>query len=72
MFESIFPTAKGKLFQQHMIKFVNILELNDQKHQTNITLIDEIFKVVVLFTTKCFFSFGTYRQSMFDMSNMFL
>ena len=55
MFEAIFPAAKRKFFQQCMIKFVNILELNDKNHQTNVTLIDENFKVVVLFTMKCFF-----------------
>ena len=41
MFGAIFPTAKRKFFQQRMINFFNILELNDHKHQTNVTLIDE-------------------------------
>ena len=44
MFESIFPTAKRKFFQHRMIKFVNILELNDQKHQTNVTLTNKILR----------------------------
>ena len=51
-----------------MVDFVNKLEFNDQKYQTNATVRHENYKGKSLFTMKKFVSFVTDCQSMYFMS----
>ena len=55
-----------------MVGFVNMLELNDQKYQTNLTVKCESYKRNFLFLMNDFVSFGTDHQSIFFMSNRFV
>ena len=57
------PSIKSYFFHQHMINFVNKLELSDQKYQNNVYVRDEHYKGKLLFPMKDFVSFGTYYQS---------
>ena len=45
-----------------MVEFINKLELNDKKYQTNGTVRDKNYKRKFLFTLKNLVSFGTDRQ----------
>ena len=42
--------------------FFNKIHSNDQKHQTNGTVIYDSYKGNILFTMKNYMSFGTYHQ----------
>ena len=52
--------------------FFNILYLNDNKYQTNVTIRYEGYKGKLLFNMKAFVSFVTYHKSMFLMPTIFL
>ena len=71
-FEAITPSIKNNFFHQHMMDFMNKLELSDQKFQTNWIIRDKHYKGKFLFPTKDFVSFGTDRQSMYFISTRFL
>ena len=66
-FETVVPTTKGNLFHQHMIEFVNKLDFNYRKYQTNGTSREESYKDKFLFPMKEFVSFGKDSQSMLYM-----
>ena len=51
-----------------MISFVNILDFNHQKYQTNGTVGDENYKGKLLFPMGDLVAFGKYLQSIFYMS----
>ena len=53
---------ENNLFYQRMIVFVDILDLNYQKHQTHGTVIYEKYRGKFLFTMEKFVSFVTDRQ----------
>ena len=55
-----------------MIHFVNKLEFNDQKYQSNGSVRDDNYRIKLLFTIEEFVSFVTDRQSMFYMWTIFL
>ena len=57
-FEAIFPSI-NKIFHQRMIDFVDKLDSNDQKYQTNRTVIDGNYNGKLLFTMRGLLSFGT-------------
>ena len=44
-FEAAVPTTK-KFFLQSMTEFINLLELNDQKYQTNRTVMRKIIREI--------------------------
>ena len=71
-FEAIIPSIKNNLFHQCMVNFLHKLDLSDQKYQTNGVLRDENDKEKLFFPIKYFVSYGTYRQLMYFMSNIFL
>ena len=50
-----------------MIHFVNKLEFNDQKYQSNGSVRDDNYRIKLLFTIEKLVSFGTDRQSIFYM-----
>ena len=52
-------------FCQHMIEFVNRLELNNNKCQKNVAVRYENYRVKFVFTMKVFVSILTYHQPMF-------
>ena len=54
-----------------MVGFVNKLEFNGWKYQTNGTILDESYKKKLLFPIKDLVSFGTDCQSLFFMSTIF-
>ena len=70
-FESIKPSIKNNLFYQRMMNFVNKLELDDHKYQTDGNVGDENYKGKFLFPMKYFVSFVTDFQSMYLMSTIF-
>ena len=51
-----------------MVKFVNKIELSDQKHQTAGNIRGENYKGKFLFAMKDFVSFGTDSQSIYFIS----
>ena len=55
-----------------MMNFLNILELSDQKYQTNINLRDENYKGKLLFPMKEFVQFRTDLQSIHFISTRLL
>ena len=59
---AIIPSIGKNLFHQHMMNFVNKLELSDQKYELNGNLRDENYKERFLFPIKDFVSFGTDCQ----------
>ena len=71
-FEAIVPSIKNYFFHQHVIDFVNKLELSDQKYHTNGSIMDENYNRKFLFPTNEFVSFRTDCQSMYFMSTRFL
>ena len=58
-FEAIFPQANRNLFHQCMIRFFNLLELNDQNYLKKITVGDENYNVKSLFFMKDIVPFRT-------------
>ena len=48
-----------------MIEFANLLELNNNKFQINVTVRDENYRVKFVFTMKVFVSILAYHQPMF-------
>ena len=71
-FEAIIPSIKNDFFHQHMMNFVNKIELSYEKYQTNGNVIDEKYKGSILFHMKELVLFGTDLQSMYFMSTRFL
>ena len=55
-----------------MVYFVNKIELGYQKYQTNGIVIDEDYKIGLLFPMRDSFLFVTDRRSMYFMSTIFL
>ena len=55
-----------------MVYFVNKLELSDKKYLDNGNVIDENYNYNFLIPIKDFVLFGTYFQSMYFMSIVFL
>ena len=53
------------LFCKNKIEFANILELNNNKFQINVTVRDENYRVKFVFTMKVFLSMLIYHQPMF-------
>ena len=65
-FEPVVPSIET-IFHQHMVNFVNKLEFNVHKYESNETIRDDNYKGWFLFTMKDFVSFGTVCLSMFYM-----
>ena len=55
-----------------MVDFLNKLESSDQKYRTNGNVRDKSYNVNFLFNMREFVLFGTYHQSMYFTSTIFL
>ena len=72
LFEAIVISIKKYLFCQHVLDFVNKLEWSSQKYQANVNVWDEKYKGKFLFPMKEFLLLGTYLNSIYFMSTIFL
>ena len=51
-FESILASIKNYIFHQHMVNFLNKIQLSDQKYQTNRNIREKNYKGKFLFPMK--------------------